>query len=154
MDWLAVTEVIALVIAAVVLLPIAWLIARRRWLSRGGALFDCSVRLKTKTPSTGWVLGVARYRQSRMEWFRSFSLSLWPRLVFPRDETAAGTQRMPDELEALLLLEDQRVIELRLDDGRSWEASMTPEAITALLSWLEAAPPGQGHQRRPAGGAV
>lgn len=148
MDWLAVTEVIALVIAAVVLLPIAWLIARRRWLSRGGALFDCSVRLKTTTPSTGWVLGVARYRQGRMEWFRSFSLSLRPRLVFPRDETVVGRQRPPDELEALLLLEDQRVIQLRRDDGASWEASMTSEAITALLSWLEAAPPGQGHQPR------
>lgn len=149
MDWLAVTEVIGLVIAAVVLLPIAWLIARRRWLSRGGALFDCSVRLKTTTPGTGWVLGVARYRRGRLEWFRSFSLSLWPRLVFAREETTVGWQRMPDELEALLLMEDQRVIQLKLDDGSSWEASMTPEAITALLSWLEAAPPGQGHQRRP-----
>ena len=151
MDWLAVTEVIALVIAAVVLLPVAWLIARRRWLSRGGSLFDCSVRLKTKTPSTGWVLGVARYRHGRMEWFRSFSVSLWPRLVFLREQTTAGTQRPPDELESLLLMEDQRVIQLRLDDGRSWEASMTPEAITALLSWLEAAPPGQGHQPRMPG---
>lgn len=151
MDWLAVTEVIALVIAAVILIPLAWLIARRRWLSRGGALFDCSVRLKTTTPSTGWVLGVARYRQARLEWFRSFSLSLRPRLVLPRDQTAVGPQRPPDEIEALLLMEDQRVIQLRLDDGRSWEASMTPEAITALLSWLEAAPPGQGHQIRPLG---
>ncbi len=151
MNWLAVTEVIALVIAAVVMLPIAWLIARRRWLSRGGALFDCSVRLRTTTPGTGWVLGVARYRQGRVEWFRSFSLSLRPRLVFPRGATVAGTQRVPDEIEALLLLEDQRVIELRLDDGHSWEASMTQDAITALLSWLEAAPPGQGHQRRTVG---
>ena len=149
MDWLAVTEVIALVIAAVILLPLAWLIARRRWLSRGGALFDCCVRLKTTTPGTGWVLGVARYRQGRMEGFRSFSLSLWPKLVFPREDTTVGPQRAPDEIEALLLLEDQRVIQLRRDDGRTWEASMTPEAITALLSWLEAAPPGQGHQRRP-----
>ncbi|MGC3955544.1 MAG: DUF2550 domain-containing protein [Propionicimonas sp.] len=151
MNWLAVTEVIALVIAAAVLLPIAWLIARRRWLSRGGSLFDCCVRLKTTTPGTGWVLGVARYRQSRLEWFRSFSPSLRPRLVFPREQTTVGRQRPPDEIEALLLLEDQRVIQLRLDDGRDWEASMTPEAITALLSWLEAAPPGQGHQRRPVG---
>ncbi len=151
MDWLAVTEVIALVIAAVVLLPIAWLIARRRWLSRGGALFDCSVRLKTRTPGTGWVLGVARYRHGCLEWFRSFSPSLRPRLVFPRGQTTVGRQRPPDEIEALLLLEDQRVIQLKLDSGGSWEASMTPEAITALLSWLEAAPPGQGHQIRPVG---
>ncbi len=151
MDWLAVTEVIALVIAALVLLPIAWLIARRRWLTRGGAMFDCSMRLRTTTPGTGWVLGVARYREGRLQWFRSFSLSLRPRLVFRRDQTTVGPQRAPDEIEALLLLEDQRVIELRLDDGRSWEASMTPEAITALLSWLEAAPPGQGHQIRPVG---
>lgn len=149
MDWLAVTEVIALVIAAVVLLPLAWLIARRRWLSHGGALFDCSVRLKTTTPGTGWVLGVARYREDRLEWFRTFSIAWRPRLVLPRAQTSAGLQRRPDDIEALLLLEDQRVIELRLDDGRKWEASMTHEAVTALLSWLEAAPPGQGHQRRP-----
>lgn len=151
MDWLEVTEIVALIVVVVVLLPIAWLIARRRWLARHGGLFDCSVRLKTTTPGTGWVLGVARYRDARLEWFRSFSLSLRPRLVFQRSQTRAGGQRRPDQYEALLLLEDQRVIRLDSSEGDGWELSMTTDALTGLLSWLEAAPPGQGYQRPPAG---
>lgn len=150
MDWLAVTEVIAIVAALVVVLPVIWLIARRRWLARRGGLFDCSIRLKTATPGAGWVLGVARYREDRLEWFRSFSLSLRPRIVFPRSQTRAGGQRTPDEIESLLLLDDQRVVRLELSDGRGWEASMTSDAVTGLLSWLEAAPPGQGYQPRGA----
>ncbi|MDQ7992890.1 MAG: DUF2550 domain-containing protein [Propionicimonas sp.] len=150
MDWLAVTEVIAIVAALVVVLPIVWLATRRRWLARRGGLFDCSIRLKTTTPGTGWVLGVARYREDRLEWFRSFSLSLRPRLVFPRAQTRAGAQRSPDEIESLLLLDDQRVLQLDLADGRGWEASLSTDALTGLLSWLEAAPPGQGYQPRGA----
>jgi len=150
MDWLAVTELIAVVALVVVVLPLVWLVARRRWLARSGGLFDCSIRLNTTTPGAGWVLGVARYREDRLEWFRSFSLSLRPRLVFPRAETRAGGQRTPDQIESVLLLDDQRVLELDLSDGRGWEASMSTDALTGLLSWLEAAPPGQGYQPRGA----
>lgn len=154
MDWITVTEVVGVVVALLVVLPIIWLVARRRWLARRGGLFDCSVRLKTTTPGTGWVLGVARYREDRLEWFRSFSLSLRPRLVFQRAQTRAGGQRNPDQIESLLLLDDQRVLQLDLADGRTWETSMAADSVTALLSWLEAAPPGQGYQARggrPAG---
>lgn len=155
MDWLAVTEVVAIVAALVVIIPICWLIARRRWLARRGGLFDCSLRLRTTTPGTGWVLGVARYSEDRLEWFRSFSLSFRPRMVFQRSVTRAGAQRPPDQLEALLLFDDQRIIQLELADGSHWEAAMAVDSLTGLLSWLEAAPPGQGYQRpspsRPAG---
>ena len=150
MDWLTVTEVIAIVALVAVVLPVIWLVARRRWLARRGGLFDCSIRLNTTTPGTGWVLGVARYREDRLEWFRSFSLSLRPRLVFPRAQTRAGGQRTPDQIESVLLLDDQRVLQLDLADGRGWEASMSNDALTGLLSWLEAAPPGQGYQPRGA----
>lgn len=146
MGWFEVTEVV-FVILALVLLPVAWIIARRRWLARRGGLFDCSVRLRTTTPGTGWVLGVARYREDRLEWFPSFSISLRPRLVFQRPATKARGQRPPDQYEALLLMEDQRVIRLDTGSGESWELSMTTDALTGLLSWLEAAPPGQRYQR-------
>ena len=146
MDWLGVTEIV-LVVLALVMLPVLWVIGRRRWLARRGGLFDCSVRLRTTTPGTGWVFGVARYRDDRLEWFPSLSLSLRPRLVFQRPLTRARGQRPPDQYEALLLLDDQRVIRLERAGGDAWELSMTPDALTALLSWLEAAPPGQGYQR-------
>lgn len=149
MGWAEFTGVVVAIVA-LVLLPIVWLITRRRWLARRGALFDCSVRLRTTTPGTGWVLGVARYRDDRLEWFPSFSLSLRPRLVFERPLTRTRGQRQPDQYESLLLMDDQRVIRLQRAEADSWELSMAHEALTGLLSWLEAAPPGQGYQR-PAG---
>lgn len=146
MGWVEFTGIVVAIVA-LVLLPIVWLIARRRWLARRGGLFDCSVRLRTTTPGTGWVLGVARYRDDRLEWFPSFSLSLRPRLVFDRPFTRTRGQRQPDQYESLLLMDDQRVIRLQRATADSWELSMAHEALTGLLSWLEAAPPGQGYQR-------
>lgn len=147
MDWLVATEVIAVTLVVLIALPVLWLIARRRWLAREGGLFDCSLRLTTTTPSTGWVLGVARYSGEDLEWFRSFSLSLRPRQVFPRGVTRAGAQRTPDAIESVLLYDEQRIIRLELDHGASWEVAMRPESLTGLLSWLESAPPGTSYLR-------
>ena len=147
MDWLLATEVIAVALLVVLGVPVVWLIARRRWLSRQGGLFECSLRLTTTTPGTGWVLGVARYSGERLEWFRSFSLALRPRLVFQRGATRAGSQRDPDPIEAVLLYDDQRIVRLELADGHSWELAMQPDSLTGLLSWLESAPPGMAYRR-------
>lgn len=142
MDWLGITELVALILAVLLLLPLLCLGARRRWLSRQGGLFDCSLRLSTATPGTGWVLGVARYSGDNLEWFRVFSLSLRPRLIFPRSQSRAGLQREPDPIEAVLLYDDQRILRMELTDGRSWEVAMAVASLTGLLSWLESAPPG------------
>lgn len=146
MDWLGATELVALVLAVVLLVPLLWLGARRRWLARQGGLFECSLRLSTKTPGTGWVLGVARYAGDNLEWFRAFSLSLRPRLIFPRSQTRAGLQREPDPIESVLLYDDQRIVRMELDDGRSWELAMAVASLTGLLSWLESAPPGSRYR--------
>ena len=142
MDWVGITEVVALVLVSVLLLPVACLGARRRWLSRQGGLFDCSLRLQPKTPGSGWVLGVARYSGDNLEWFRAFSLSLRPRVIFPRSQSRAGAQREPDPIESVLLYDDQRIIRMEVADGRSWEVAMSMDSLTGLLSWLESAPPG------------
>ena len=155
MDWLLVTWLVALLVVVFLVLPICWLIVRRRWLARRGGVFDCSLRLRTTTPGTGWVLGVARYSQDTLEWFSAFSPSLRPRLTFPRAKTRAGDQRSPDQIESVLLFDDQRIIRLETMGVGSWEVSMLTDSLTGLLSWLEAAPPGQGFQGsvplRPAG---
>lgn len=142
MDWLGITEVVALVLVVALLLPVACLGARRRWLARQGGLFDCSLRLHTRTPGSGWVLGVARYSGDNLEWFRAFSLSLRPRVIFPRSQSQVGQQRDPDPIEAVLLYDDQRILRMELADGRSWELAMSVASLTGLLSWLESAPPG------------
>ncbi len=142
MDWLGITEWVALTLVVLLLIPVVFLGVRRRWLSRQGGLFDCSLRLHTKTPGTGWVLGVARYSGDNLEWFRAFSIALRPRLIFARSQAQAGPQRDPDPIESVLLYDEQRILRLELADGQSWELAMSVASLTGLLSWLESAPPG------------
>jgi len=146
MDWLGITETVALTLVVLLLLPVAFLGIRRRWLSRQGGLFDCSVRLSTKTPGTGWVLGVARYSGDNLEWFRAFSIAVRPRLIFPRSQARAGQQREPDSIESVLLYGDQRIVRMEVADGSSWELAMSVASLTGLLSWLESAPPGSRYR--------
>lgn len=142
MDLLPIAEWSVLALFIVLVVPVIFLATRRRWLSRQGGLFDCSLRLSTKTPGAGWALGVARYSGDNLEWFRVFSPSLRPRQIFPRSITSAGDQRDPDAIEAVMLSDDQRIVNLELADGKSWELSMSNASLTGLLSWLESAPPG------------
>lgn len=143
--WLAVllvpVVVALLAVAALVALPL-----RRRWLARGGGLFECSVRLKTATPGAGWVLGMARYNEEILEWFRFFSYSSRPRTSFLRNDVRVLNSRDPDAVEAVALYTGQRVVELMEQgstaaDGQTWEIAMAADSLTGFLSWLEASPP-------------
>lgn len=141
MEWLGLVEgfLIALLVLA---LPLLMFAARRRWLARQGGMFECSLRLAA-APGSGWALGVARYRSEDLEWFRIFSLAFRPRLRLNRRSTTVVDSRAPDHAEALMLYRDQQVLTLADPQGRRTELAMGCESITGLLSWLEAAPPGQ-----------
>jgi Protein of unknown function (DUF2550) len=134
-SWLGAVEVFfGLVVALAIALGL--LAARRRWLARQGGTFECSVRLRDSTPSAGWALGVARYNGERLEWFRFFSYASRPRASFHRPDTP---------VEALSLYAGQRVVQIRartVEEIAEWELAMSPDSLTGLLSWLEAAPPG------------
>lgn len=88
--WLGVLELLGLLLVLAVLL-LALLAARRRWLSRSGGTFECSLRLRTAVPGAGWVLGVGRYNGGRLEWFRFFSFSVRPRQTFPAGGSGSST---------------------------------------------------------------
>ena len=100
--------IVALVVIALVLAPFVLLYLRRRWLTGQGGLFDCAYRNSEQTPGSGWVLGMARYRGESLEWFRAFSLSLWPKRVFSRVGMMYVSQRPPAGLEAIALFEEPR----------------------------------------------
>ena len=140
--WLGVVEILAVLIVLVVL-ALALLVARRRWLDRLGGTFECSLRLRMTTPGAGWVLGVARYSEGILEWFRFFSYSPRPRVTFTRGAVRVLESRGPDPVEAVALNADQRVIRVATEtNDTGWELAMSPDSLTGLLSWLEAAPPG------------
>lgn len=142
--WLGVAEVVGLLVL-VLALGLLLLAARRRWLDRLGGAFDCSLRVRDTTPGAGWALGVGRYNAGLLEWYRFFSYALRPRQTFPRGEVRVLDTRDPDPVEAVVLNTGQRVIHLGCTEGvpgREWQLAMSPESLTGLLSWLEAAPPG------------
>ena len=139
--WLGVIEVLGVLVG---LLAVS-LLMLGRWLDRLGGTFACSLRLRIRTPGAGWVLGVGRYSEGILEWFRFFSYSLRPRMVFPRRSVRVLETRIPDPVEAVALNTDEKVLRIEMHDGRGeaeWELAMSEESLTGLLSWLEAAPPG------------
>ena len=120
---------ITLGVIVLLLAPFALLYLRRRWLTGQGGLFDCAYRLREDATGAGWVLGVARYRGENLEWFRSFSLSMRPKMVFPRALTSYVHQRSPVGLEAIALFEDSMIVTLRdRVSGRSSALSMATPA--------------------------
>lgn len=131
-------EVLGGVLALIALL-LLMLAARRRLIQRG-ATFDASMRLRQKRFGQGWTLGVARYTDVSLEWFRVFSLTFRPR-VLARDELSIGERRDPVYPEDLAIMPGHIIVACTVA-GTPLELAMSPEALTGFLAWREAAPPG------------
>jgi hypothetical protein len=144
-EWLVGGEIVAAVVVLLVLALVV-LALRRRWLARQGGTFECSLRLRTASPGMGWALGVARYNEENLEWFRFFSYAFAPRMIFLRSEVNVLESREPDAVEAVSLYTGQRIVRIESSaaTGETWDLAMSSESLTGLLSWLEAAPPGVG----------
>ena len=147
--WEAFADSLGLVIVGFLLIVVS-LFVRRRLLGRGGATFECSVRIAAPlskaaaASSRGWALGLGRYAGDDLQWFRIFSFSPRPREVFERGMKVVG-RRDPHGAEAFSLYAGHIVVEVMLADGQHVEMSMSERALTGFLAWSEAAPP--GHER-------
>jgi len=131
-------------LAGVVVLGVLGLILlglRRRFITRRGATFDCSLRLHDGARGKGWVLGVGRYDGDRLEWFRVFSYATRPRRVFLRRQLQVLDSREPTGVEVFSLLAGAVVVRCR-DSVGPVELAMKPDSLTGFLSWVESAPPG------------
>lgn len=133
---------VGLALLLLVVVPLALLGLRRRWLGGMGGTFDCAHQLYGREPGVGWSLGVARYRGEQFEWFRSFSLSLRPRLSLTRSRTHYVSRRPTAGTERVVLFQDSCVVTVCDDDGTVYRLGMTTDSAMALISWLESAPPG------------
>lgn len=139
--WELLAELAGLLLLLVVFYGLA-LVVRRRWISRRGGTFEFSVRLRTSRPGGGWVLGLARYADDELEWFRIFSLSRRPRLVLARADLVPEVSRDPAGVEAYSLYAGHVVVACATDQG-PLEVALSPAALTGFLAWLESAPPGR-----------
>jgi hypothetical protein len=156
-QWVADTVGIALLL---VLLFGLGIVLRRRWVSRGGGVLEMSFREPapgqvtvvgepgavsttiTTASVRGWTLGIGRYSGGVLECFRLFSLSPRPRRRLERDALTYLGQRAPQGMELHALYAGHVIIACSTAQGIV-ELALAPDALTGLLAWLEAAPPGR-----------
>ncbi len=160
--WLFAAFLVLLVLVA------AGIAGRRFLLERGGGTVECGLR----KPGGPWRLGVASYQQDELSWFGVFGVSMRPEETFPRRDLTVVSRRLPTEAETVSLGHGMIVLECSVGEsgpfgevgalgdgvalagggasaggvgeakGGTVELALPESALTGLLAWLEAAPPG------------
>ncbi|EFQ83026.1 hypothetical protein HMPREF0063_12235 [Aeromicrobium marinum DSM 15272] len=140
--WLWFVDSLA-VLAILAILVLIAVVIRRRYLERTAGAFEMSINRHEAPGPRGWILGVAVYGATEVEWYRTFSLSWRPRHRFPRGEVAIEGRRQPQGAEAFTLHPGQVVATCTTSSGVR-QLAMSPTSLTGLLAWLESSPPGRG----------
>lgn len=86
-----------------------------------------------------WQMGVCRYQDNDLEWFRLASLSVRPKHTFRRSSLELIGRRHPTEAELVRVQPETVIVELRYE-GQDILLAMRFDAYTGLSSWLEAGP--------------
>lgn len=139
--WEVVVDVVGVLLGLILLYGVA-LVVRRRVIARHGGTFELSYRARSDRAGRGWLLGVGRYADEQLEWFRIFSLSVRPKMVWQRTDLVFEGRRAAEGPEEMALYPDHLVIVCRAPDGRDVELAMGPASLTGFQAWLEAKPPG------------
>lgn len=127
---------IALAIAFGLLIFALCLVGVRRFnLRRALGTVDASICMA----GNSWQMGVCRYQDNDLEWFRLASLSLRPKHKFKRSSLELLGRHKPTESEAVKVQPDVVIVELQYE-GRELRLAMKFDAYTGLSSWLEAGP--------------
>ena len=145
--WRGVLDVLGVFLALLVCAVLV-LVVRRRVISRPGATFELSHRLRTNKSGRGWVLGTGRYTGESLEWFRIFSFSPRPKRVWDRDEIAYEGKRAPEGSEQVSLYADHVIVVCHTPGGPV-ELAMSASSLMGFQSWVESGPPGTNWDSRP-----
>jgi len=138
------------VVALLVLLVLLFVIFfRRGLLMLHGGTIRLQVRVSTLVPGRGWSTGIGLFAGDELRFYRMFSLAVRPKRVLDRGTLTVAERRRPAGPERLTMPGNWVV--LRCDTGSDEiQMAMAESTLTGLLSWLEAAPPGQpGFGPRP-----
>ena len=130
------------IILGICVLAVAVLFFRRRSITRSSGAFDFSINRRGEVATKGWTLGTGRYTENHLEWFRTFSLSWRPRYRFERGTILIEGRRQPVGAEAFAIHPGQVIVSCQTAVGVK-QIAIGPKALTGLLAWLEASPPGQ-----------
>jgi hypothetical protein len=131
--WLLVVVLVIGVLAA------TGIAVRRILLGRGGGTVECGLRRQNGP----WRLGLAAYRPDELLWYRSLGIRLRPDEIFDRHLLTVVARRRAGPEEAVSLGPGTVVVECYAGHGApDIELAMSVGAVTGLLAWLEATPPG------------
>jgi hypothetical protein len=119
----------------------AVVLARRLLLARGVGTFDCSLHRGNRRGG-GWVLGVARYEQDRLDWFQVLTVSPRPTRSLARERLVILESREPEAVQSYAVLPGWVVVACAYGTS-TLELAMSEAAYNGLAAWLESAPPGQ-----------
>jgi hypothetical protein len=108
---------------------------RRFNLRRALGTVDASICMA----GNSWQLGVCRYQDNDLEWFKLLSLSVRPKYTFRRSSLELLGRRQPTEAERVKVQPGAVIVELRYE-GQEVLLAMKFDAYTGLSSWLEAGP--------------
>lgn len=139
--WVWFVDSLAFIVALLVLL-LASLLVRRRLLARSGGTFEMSVNKSAEAQAKGWTLGLAVYKDTELQWFRTFSLSPRPAHRFARGDVLIEGRREPVGHEVHAIHSGHLIVATKNATGVR-QFAMSANALTGLLSWLESSPPGQ-----------
>ena len=138
--WLWFVDSLAFIVGSI-LVVVVILTMRRRRIARSSGSFDLSINKHIEAAPSGWTLGMARYTENHLEWFRTFSFSWRPHYRFERGHIKIEGRRDPEGREAFAVHAGHVVVTCTTDVGVR-QMAIGPQALTGLLSWLEASPPG------------
>lgn len=128
--FLAIAACFLLVVLALCLFGV-----RRIQLRRTLGTIDASIR----TANGRWRMGVCRYQESELEWFRLLSLSPRPNVRMRRSSIVLVGRRQPTEAERPRVAPDAILVTLSYE-GAQILLAMKFDAYAGLSSWLEAGP--------------
>lgn len=135
---------ILVALTAPLLLGLLMLAVRRIAIRRPGGAVTCGLRLDD---DPGWRHGIAAYRKDQLAWFPALGVRLRPDLVVSRQSLRLTERRVVGAGPEAGVASTDRVLPVgtvvvRLEAGL-WLA-MSPDALTGLLAWAEAAPQWHG----------
>ncbi len=147
----ALTDAVWIFAAVLVLVVLGALILafRRYLLERSGGTVECALR---EPPGSGaWRLGVMTYAHDSLRWHGALGVLLRPDREFHRRGLSVVAHRPAEPAEAVALGPDRVVVEVQVKPpadasgsppGEHLELALSEQALTGLLAWLEASPPG------------
>jgi hypothetical protein len=129
--------------AVLLLVGVGVFVVRRYLLIRAIGSFDCSMRQPdAHHVAGGWMPGVARYEQDRMDWFRVFTMSPRPSRSLFRRQLIILDRRAPQGSEIYAVMSGWVIVRCA-HESHMVELAMSEPAYNGLATWLESAPPGQ-----------